>query len=171
MIHPIFVVGPQRCGSSIAARIIASDLNKTYVDESDYHPDHIPDQAVIQAPFLYKFVPELSFRFIHSHFVFVRRDKQEIIDSMERIEWYKDIIDHPDYYSATVDFAYNTIDSYKLTLTKDRWTDISYDSLKTHPLFIHDRKDFTVRQWQKDKPEGPTSWRNNKHADSYQVRL
>ena len=73
---------------------------------------------------------------------------------MERIEWYKDIIDHPDYYSATVDFAYNTIDSYKLTLTKDRWTDISYDSLKTHPLFIHDRKDFTVRQWQKDKPKG-----------------
>lgn len=168
---PIFVTGAQRSGTTIAARIIASDLNANYVDESDYHPDHIPDHAVIQAPFIYKFVPELSFTFPSAYFVFVQRDKQQIINSMERIEWYKDTINHPDFYSSYIDYVYNTIESYKLTLNPDRWTDLHYDSLKSHPFFINDRSNFTTRQWQENKPEGPTVWRNESNAASYKARL
>ena len=58
---PIFVTGAQRSGTTIAARIIASDLNANYVDESDYHPEDLPSNAIIQAPFIYKFVPCLLY--------------------------------------------------------------------------------------------------------------
>jgi hypothetical protein len=171
MPHPIFVTGPQRSGTTIAARILASELNRTYIDESQYHPDTLTPDAVVQAPLLFKVVIELSYKHPGAHFVFMHRDKQEIVDSMERIEWYKDYVDHPDFYSNYVDSVYNTLNAYKLTLAEDRWTDMEYDSLSSHPLFIHDRKTFTTRQWQKDKPVGPATWRNDKCTESYSIRL
>ena len=169
--HPVFVTGPQRSGTTIAARILAHDLGRTYIDESEYHADTLPSDAIVQAPFLYKFVPELSFKHPGAHFIFMQRDKLQIVRSMERIEWYKDYIDHPDFYSTYVDTVYNTIDAFKLTLTENRWTDLEYDSLRTHPLFINDRKTFTARQWEKDKPIGPATWRNDKPTESYSIRF
>jgi len=170
-IHPIFVTGPQRSGTTITARILADKLNKTYVDESEYNPSDIPNNSIIQAPFISKFILELSFKYPLAFFIVVIRDKQEIIKSMERIEWYKDHIDHPEFYSTYVDITYKTIDIQLEQLPESRYLKLNYDSLKSHNLFVDDRKDFTTRQWQKDKHEGPAKWRNDDNAGSYALRL
>jgi hypothetical protein len=167
----IFVTGPQRSGTTIAARILATDLKRSYVDESEYTPNVIPPNAVIQAPFIIKSVLELSYLFPKAHFVFMQRNKDDIVKSMERIEWYKDYIQDSSFYNTYVEHTYRYIDLLCETLPKDRWSILRYDSLATHPLFVKDRDDFTVRQWQKDKPEGPTTWRNDNSTGSYKVRL
>ena len=51
--------------------------------------------SVIQAPFLLKAVIELSFIFPTAQFAFMYRNKEDIIKSMERVEWYKDYSDNP----------------------------------------------------------------------------
>jgi hypothetical protein len=167
----IFVTGPQRSGTTIAARILSHDLNRPYIDESEYTPHDIPSNAVIQAPFILKSVLELSYVFPESHFVFMDRDKEEIIQSMERIEWYKDYIDDPQFYSDYVDHTYRYLELLCHTLDEDRWSILPYASLSNHPLFVTNRDDFTVRQWQKDKPKGPKLWRNDNSTGSYKVRL
>ena len=170
-VHPVFVTGPQRSGTTIAARILADQSNKTYVDESEYNALTLPDNAIIQAPFATKYIVELSFSFPLSSFVILYRDKQQIVNSMERIEWYKDSIDHPDFYSVYVDNVYKSIELQLQCLPESRYLKLNYDSLKSHNLFVDDRKDFTTRQWQKDKQEGPAKWRNDDHARSYALRL
>lgn len=160
MIHPIFVVGPQRAGSTLAARIIEQQTGRTFVDELDYSIN-VPDNSVIQAPFLLKAVLELSFYHPTAQFAFMYRNKQDIIKSMERIEWCKDYTDDPNFYSAYIDHCYTYIDQLKNELPQQRWFDIQYESLVHDPLFVKDRSNFTVKQHLPDKPNGPKTWRND----------
>ena len=162
MTHPIFVTGPQRAGSRLAAHIIARQTGRTFIDELDYNPD-IPINSVIQAPFLLKAVIELSFMFPTAQFAFMYRDKQDIIKSMGRIEWYKDYIDSLNFYSTFVDHCYTYIEQLKNELPQDRWFDIHYESLVQDPLFVTDRSNFTVKQHLPDKPNGPETWRNDEY--------
>ena len=159
-IHPIFVVGPQRAGTRLAARIIERQTGRTFVDELDYSIN-VPDDSVIQAPFLLKAVLELSFYFPTAQFAFMYRNKPDIIKSMERIEWCKDYTDDPNFYSAYIDHCYTYIDQLKNELPQERWFDIQYESLVHDPLFVKDRSDFTVKQHLPDKPNGPKTWRND----------
>ncbi len=92
------------------------------------------------------------------------RNKNDIIKSMERIEWCKDYTDHPSFYSTYVDHTYNFIDLLKKELPDNRWFDIHYESLKVHPLFVEDRSNFTVKQHLPDKPHGPDTWRNDEYC-------
>ena len=163
MTHPIFVTGPQRAGSRLASHIIARQTGREFVDELDYNPD-IPMNSVIQAPFLLKAVIELSFMFPTAQFAFMYRDKQDIIESMGNIEWYKDYADHPDFYSTFVDHCYTYIEQLKNELPQDRWFDIHYEFLVHDPLFVTDRSNFTVKQYLIDKPDGPETWRNDEYA-------
>jgi len=160
MIHPIFVIGPQRAGSTLAARIIEQQTGRTFVDELDYSIN-VPDNSVIQAPFLLKAVLELSFYHPTAQFAFMYRNKQDIIKSMERIEWCKDYTDDPNFYSAYIDHCYTYIDQLKNELPQQRWFDIQYESLVHDPLFVKDRSNFTVKQHLPDKPNGPKTWRND----------
>tara|TARA_R100001443_G_scaffold2322_1_gene7821 strand:+ start:693 stop:1247 length:555 start_codon:yes stop_codon:yes gene_type:complete len=162
-VHPILVTGPQRSGTTITARILADKFNRTYVDEIDYHPDNFKTDSIIQAPFAFKYITELSYANPELFFVIVVRDKEDIVKSMERIEWYKDIINSPGFYSSYVDSAYSTIEAQLQHLSTDRYLKLSYNSLKGHTLFVDDRKDFTSKQWQKNKAEGPKKWRNDEH--------
>ena len=159
-IHPIFVTGPQRAGSRLAARIIERETGRTFVDELEYNLD-IPMNSVIQAPFLLKTVLELSFVFPTAQFAFMYRDKQDIVSSLENVEWYKNIVDDPDFYSSFVDHCYTYIDQLKNELPQERWFDIQYESLVHDPLFVEDRSDFTTMQYLPDKPVGPKTWRDD----------
>tara|TARA_Y100000361_G_scaffold153639_1_gene176012 strand:- start:121 stop:627 length:507 start_codon:yes stop_codon:yes gene_type:complete len=160
MIHPIFVIGPQRAGSTLAARIIERQTGRIFIDELDYSIN-VPDNSVVQAPFLLKAVLELSFYHPTAQFAFMYRNKQDIIKSMERIEWCKDYTDDPNFYSAYIDHCYTYIDQLKNELPQERWFDIQYESLVHDPLFVKDRSDFTVKQHLPDKPNGPKTWRND----------
>lgn len=160
MIHPIFVIGPQRAGSTLAARIIERQTGRIFIDELDYSIN-VPDNSVVQAPFLLKAVLELSFYHPTAQFAFMYRNKQDIIKSMERIEWCKDYTDDPNFYSAYIDHCYTYIDQLKNELPQQRWFDIQYESLVHDPLFVKDRSNFTVKQHLPDKPNGPKTWRND----------
>ncbi len=165
MSHPIIVVGPQRAGSRLAAHIISRDSNRLFIDELDYSLD-IPLNSVVQAPFLLKVLMEISFIFPTAQFAFMYRDKSDIIKSMERIEWYKDYIDHPSFYSDYIDHSYALIDAVKAYLPEHRWFDIQYESLVHDPLFTHDRSAFTVKQHLPNTPNGPITWRNDDYIRS-----
>ena len=162
MTHPIFVVGPQRAGSRIASHIIARDTGRQFIDELEYNIN-IPLNSVIQAPFLLKAVIELSFIFPTAQFAFMYRNKEDIIKSMQRIEWYKDYSDNDSFYNSFIDHTYNYIDLLKQDLPQERWFDIHYESLKYDPMFVTDRSDFTVKQHLPDKPNGPKLWRNDEY--------
>ena len=163
MPHPIFVTGPQRSGTRLAAQIIARQTGRTFVDELDYSPD-IPMNSVIQAPFLLKAVIELSFMFPTAEFVFMYRNVDDIVKSMKRIEWYKDYINDSNFYLKYVEHSYKYIDFLKKELDDSRWFDIRYESLAQDPLFVKDRSNFTVKQYLPDKPDGPETWRNDEYA-------
>ena len=162
MTHPIFVVGPQRAGSRLASHIIARDTGRQFIDELEYNIN-IPLNSVIQAPFLLKAVIELSFIFPTAQFAFMYRNKEDIIKSMQRIEWYKDYSENDSFYHSFVDHTYNYIDLLKQDLPQERWFDIHYESLKYDPMFVTDRSDFTVKQHLPDKPNGPKLWRNDEY--------
>lgn len=171
MTTPIIVTGPQRSGTTIAAQILAHDFGYTYVDESEYNPQNLPPNAVIQAPFLLKCVLELSYFLPTASFVFMYRDKQEIVKSMKRIQWYNDFIDNPLFYSDYVNHCYDYISLLESTLSSTRWKRLNYSDLASHPLFVKQRKNFTVRQWQANRPVGEKTWRNHESVRTYQVRL
>lgn len=162
MTHPIFVVGPQRAGSRLASHIIARDTGRQFIDELEYNIN-IPLNSVIQAPFLLKAVIELSFIFPTAQFAFMYRNKENIIKSMQRIEWYKDYSENDSFYRSFVDHTYNYIDLLKQDLPQERWFDIHYESLKYDPMFVTDRSDFTVKQHLPDTPHGPKLWRNDEY--------
>ena len=162
MTHPIFVVGPQRAGSRLASHIIARDTGRQFIDELEYNIN-IPLNSVIQAPFLLKAVIELSFIFPTAQFAFMYRNKENIIKSMQRIEWYKDYSENDSFYRLFVDHTYNYIDLLKQDLPQERWFDIHYESLKYDPMFVTDRSDFTVKQHLPDTPHGPKLWRNDEY--------
>jgi hypothetical protein len=162
MTHPIFVVGPQRAGSRLASHIIARDTGRQFIDELEYNIN-IPLNSVIQAPFLLKAVIELSFIFPTAQFAFMYRNKEDIIKSMQRIEWYKDYSENDSFYRSFIDHTYNYIDLLKQDLPQERWFDIHYESLKYDPMFVTDRSDFTVKQHLPDKPNGPKLWRNDEY--------
>ena len=165
MTHPIIVTGPQRAGSLIASHILAQETGGVFVDELEYRLP-LPDNAVVQAPFLLKSVLELSFVLPHATFVFMYRKPEDIVASMERVEWYKDYCTDPDFYPSYVKHCYDYIDMLKRTLKRDRWFDIQYDSLKTHPLFVQDRTGFTTKQHLPNVPNGPKTWRNDDYIRS-----
>ena len=162
MTTPIIVTGPQRAGSRIAAHILCSDLNGVFVDELEYRLP-LPSNAVVQAPFLLKAVVELSHIIPNVKFGFMYRPVEDIVKSMQRIEWYQDYTTDPDFYFNYVKHCYEYIDLLKRTLREDQWFDIHYESLSTHPLFIKDRKGFAVRQHLPNVPNGPTTWRNDEY--------
>ncbi len=162
MTHPIFVVGPQRAGSRLASHIIARDTGRQFIDELEYNIN-IPLNSVIQAPFLLKAVIELSFIFPTAQFAFMYRNKENIIKSMQRIEWYKDYSENDSFYRSFVNHTYNYIDLLKQDLPQERWFDIHYESLKYDPMFVTDRSDFTVKQHLPDTPHGPKLWRNDEY--------
>jgi len=160
--HPIFVTGPQRSGTRLAAHIIARETGRKFIDETEYNLN-IPMNSVVQAPFLLKSVIELSFVFPTAQFVFMNRNVDDIVASMERVEWYKDYTDNPDFYKTYVKHLYRYIRQLKSELPEDRWFDIKYESLSHDPLFVTDRSNFTTRQYLPDTPNGPKTWRNDEH--------
>ena len=162
--NQILVTGPQRSGTTFTAHILARGLNLPYVDEQDFNAHDVPDNCVIQAPYALKYVIELSFKHPNLHFIYVIRDLEEIKKSMERIKWCKDWIDNQNYYEAYITHCKLLWSSHKLILTEDRWTEIDYNILKSHPLYVDNRSNFTVRQWESNKPIGPKTWTHDRYA-------
>ena len=176
---PFIVTGCPRSGTMITAHILANDYNCTVIDEFSFLPstisynkinimiEHGVTNFVIQSPTalncfvdIFHAVPEL-------HWVGVSRKKDEVIESMKRIHYRMDEFYHwPDYLHDFVTSCKQQWGMIKSILPKTCWTEITYDSLKKHPLFIpkEDREDFTVKQWKLNEPCGMSYWNDNEQC-------
>lgn len=90
----VLVVGPQRSGTTIAARMLAGELGIDFLDERDVDGDlgqqidelrHRRTASVVQCPAWTWACHELGGRGIGV--VLLRRAIEEVIDSQERIRW------------------------------------------------------------------------------------
>ena len=164
MTPPTFVTGPQRSGTTIAARIIAEEHNKAYIDELDFNPKHDLSNTVIQMPNALDSYLTLFYMFPGCQFIGLIRDKADIIKSMKRINWLRDDVKNWErFLNSYVIHRYELWEQLKKKLPKTSWQELHYQDLQTHPLFVPKefRTDFSVRQWQPSKPCGFKTWPNN----------
>lgn len=170
----LLIVGCQRSGTMIASKMLADYFGSYHLDEFDILPTkkgawYLAElcnrgytNLVVQAPIalkdwqlFYTAVPNIKF-------VCIKRDKEDIINSMRRIEWLKE--DHPDdweeFMDKQVDLMYGLWEDLKERVPSTDWAELEYDELKTHPFFIpkEERANFTVKQWKKDEPCDHLTW-------------
>lgn len=158
---PIIITGAQRSGTTIAARILANDLNRTFVDETQFTACDPRQNIVCQVPTALQTYMIIHHFMFNAHFVFVKREKEDIIASMKRVQWSKkNVKDWENFLDSYVDYCIKQWERLKEDIPADCWSELPYESLSSHPLFVksEERKDFTVKQWQKDTPVGPRLW-------------
>jgi len=163
---PIVVVGPQRSGTTVASKIIAYDFDLKAVDESEFTLGNDYSNCVVQLPGVLGSYIFLKHAYPGLQFVYIIRDKEDIIASMRRIQWCRgDVFDWEAFMSDWID---NCVLQWHLIKQDmpDQCAEVYYDSLRDHPLFIaeKDRQDFTSKQWQVDKPVGPRYWIKHNQA-------
>jgi len=170
----IIVTGCQRSGTTITSHILGKSKNYIVMEDDRWEPtltgitklktlmDSGRDKLVIQSPtalysfhHIYHLIPDI-------HWVGVKRDKNEIIQSMKRVKWLQDL--YPDYipfYNNHIRYMNHLWGLLKQLIPKDNWTEVKYpQELQHYPQFIpaNLRSDFTVKQTMLDTPKGPRYW-------------
>lgn len=149
----IMVTGPQRAGTTIAARIIAHDTGFEYIDEERIGIDNVElftslqklNHFVLQAPALAHIADSFN-----GLVVFMIRPVEDIIKSQTRINWPAEHIELAKYGAPTGPIAavkYGAWEAQKIII-KD-WMELKYEDLKGHGFFVNNRENFGPRQWKK----------------------
>ena len=161
---PIIVTGCQRSGTTIMTRIICNDLGYSFHQDDEFDPNlegvnrinllirHGITKIAIQSPvFLYMY-DDIYHIIPNIHFIGMKRDTEDIIRSMRRINWMGEVQEHywnwESYLRIHVSHMNEMWEGLKANLPPDSWTEIVYQSLESHPLFIPKelRTEFTDRQ-------------------------
>lgn len=148
----IVVSGPQRSGTRIAAKILASETNKEYIDEKfiNFHDFRLLNYylhqslCVIQCPGLCHKLHEITDN--NTLVIFIVRPTEEILASESR-SWTDNsrFIELAKYgYTSGIisDIKYSYWKKVQKSILKDLGREIRYHALEEHPLFIKDRKNF-----------------------------
>ena len=163
----VVVTGPQRSGTTIAAKMLANDLGFRYVDETTFagHDFHgllralDPARVVVQAPALSRYVELLP----KTSVVWMRRNLADVLRSQKRLglDIFADAKKPFDPNEHAERDAYGEHSHKPLAIAKtkyweqfqrislgERAYDLNYESLKSHPLWIDPdkRKGFADRQ-------------------------
>ena len=155
----ILVTGPQRSGTTIAARMLAHDLGYKYVDErkvgvrsyaglfSELNRDRC---SIIQGPCYSSDCHWIDTE--ETAVVFMIRDTDDIEASQKRIDWQEEEIELANYYKnrgkiATV--RYYAWHNFQKEAMRVPYFELDYESLSSHPLWIEkpERTEFHKRQW------------------------
>tara|TARA_R100000008_G_C3499449_1_gene122898 strand:- start:59 stop:625 length:567 start_codon:yes stop_codon:yes gene_type:complete len=173
MTGPIIVTGCQRSGTTIATQMIAHDLNYFVIDEFGFLPNDLGihkinvlinqgiENIVIQCPSALLMYVDLFHGIPDVHFIGMVRDTEDIVSSMKRVRWrMNDFYHWPDYMYDHIEHMNYLWNSLKKIIPDDCWTEVTYDSLMGHPLYVPKEKriNFTVKQWELDKPCGMPFW-------------
>lgn len=162
----ILVSGPQRSGTTIAAKIISKDFDLQYIDETavrTYDEDRAlriitgMHDFVLQCPGLCAWLHALGEPDVL--IVFMMRDIMDTIASEKRINWLWDKQEYKQYRRAFGNVPgyqeYRPISSHKRIIWHDRqrgivenFVELDYESLADHPLWMpkEKRKDFKPKQ-------------------------
>lgn len=163
--HAVVVTGPQRSGTTIAARIISAEMGGRYVDEDEFgiHSDGRAqalidrgDAVVLQAPGLAHAAHLLQ----NCVIVFLYRPLDAIHKSEERIHWRTaydgaNVMAEQQKYWALWKITGEDVAKLKYWVWEQEQKDLcacacdlAYDSLRGHPLFkAEGREHFTERQY------------------------
>jgi len=161
---PIVVTGCQRSGTTIMTKIICNDLGYLFHQDDEFDPNmegikrinlftkHGINKIAIQSPIIlyayddfYHCIPDI-------HFIGMKRDEQDIIDSMKRVNWMEEVQEYyqdwDSYLKTHISHMNSMWENLKANLPESSWTEIEYNSLKSHSLFIPKdlRTEFTIRQ-------------------------
>ena len=161
---PIIVTGCQRSGTTIMTRIVCNDLGYSFHQDDEILPTlegikrinlfikHGITNIAIQSPIALYLYDDLYYTVPDIHFIGMKRDKQDIINSMRRVNWGEELQEHywnwEGYLDTHVSHMNALWDSLKTNLPATAWTEVEYQSLESHPLFIQKdmRTNFTIRQ-------------------------
>jgi len=152
----IVVSGPQRSGTRIAAKIIAHDLDKAYVDEADlnFHDFRLLDwhlnkgNVVIQCPGLCHMLHYITRK--DTLVVVVYRNIEDIMLS-EAKKWDKqsmrlELVKYGCCSGVISTIKYNFWETYQRPILENRARNINYNQLENHSMFINNREKFLWNQ-------------------------
>ena len=154
----IVISGPQRSGTRIAAKIVAHDTGKTYIDEVEINNHDFrlleyylrKGNVVVQCPALCHMLHYIT---VPSTLVIVvRRPIVDIINSERRINWTEEARLQELYkygFSEGIisKIKYDFWDKYQKAMITDA-RDIDYHSLSKHKMFVAKREHFRWDQTQ-----------------------
>ncbi len=154
----IVISGPQRSGTRIAAKIVAKDAKKIYIDEKDinYHDFRLLEwyldrkNVVIQCPGLCHLLHRITTS--STLIIMIVRPIEEILSSEDRC-WndqskFNELYKYGYSNGIISKIKYNFWDTHQKLILNERAREINYHYLKKHPLFIKDRKNF---RWDQTK--------------------
>ena len=162
----ILVTGPQRSGTTIAAKMIAHDTGHHLHLEEDIHVDSLnflcrrlrisqgqSKPIVVQCPAMSMYANHFGVHDDRLAVVMMIRPLAEIAASIERIQW---DWEEPEYIRlqtyggppSSAELKYGLWEAYQRECLADQAFEVGYKSLADHPLWIpaEQRKDFTSRQ-------------------------
>ena len=152
----IFITGPQRTGTTFAAKIIAEDLEYDHIDEQEFGTYHLErlskliqsrSRCVIQAPAL-SHKAHLFHAFDDAAVIWMKRNSRDTLSSEESKNWrnqahsretrtYHDSFNISRNASADSYWMKNDIwDRHQSRLHRCNYN-LDYESLRIHPKFIH----------------------------------
>lgn len=160
----VLVTGPQRSGTTIGAKILAQELGYRYVDETEFGI-HDPHRAymlmkegnvVLHAPGLCHVADQFTRRLNYA-VVVMRRPIEDIAKSERRIDWRTaygglNLQAEKTKYAERFGIYGDNIALIKYycwdTLQEQTCVsfDLEYETLRGHPLWKDERKEFAPRQ-------------------------
>ena len=148
----IFVVGPQRSGTRIAATMIAYDTGHAMIDERVFACDCLSrfyeivreshgGQVVIQAPGMTRWIHKFAEG--TDAVVFMMRDLAAIRASEKRIGWEYEYVEAVKYGAddmiPSAEKKQSFWRAYQSHNIRNAYT-IAYNTLVAHPLWVHNRR-------------------------------
>lgn len=156
----VVVTGPQRSGTTIAARIIAKESRMRYVDENEYGTRdlsawlslvHNGAGIVIQSPAMSRHLISIS-HYDGVAVVWMLRPLSGIIDSERRIHW-RDGDEKAKYsnYMGVLPISLVKLIYWRVhqSPAMSYGVEMAYSDFSEHPLWVptDKRRQFTSRQW------------------------
>ena len=154
----IVISGPQRSGTRIAAKIVAADTGKEYIDEKyiNFHDIRLlryylsKGNKVIQCPSLCHFLHYINEE--STLVIIIYRPIEEILRSEHR-SWNEESENTELFkygYTGGIisEIKYHFWETVQKLMLGEKAREIKYHKLENHPLFIKDRKNFRWDQTQ-----------------------
>jgi len=151
--HRIWVVGPQRSGTRVVAKMIAHDTYRDYVDETRFMVDSLhqlqniltnkgPEKIVVHGPGITRWVHVLAG--LSDAVVFCWRDLEDVIKSQERW-WTKDRVESIKYHrtAGSAEAKQEYWKTKQKALSPNPTTLRFPEDIEDHPMYISkDRRGF-----------------------------
>jgi len=160
----VIVTGPQRSGTTIASHIIACDLEYKHIDERQVDVRSMSKlfkvledtNIVVQGPCFCSQVAWIDTP--DTIIIMMKRDINDIVESETRISWDEEKKELSNYFKENGVISavrYEMWDKYQKPNMKVPFLELSYESLKEHPLWIEKpaRSNFDRRQYMIENEE------------------